>query len=92
MSERTKAELLDRAIELSLEQLVERMENGEYISSGELSFLNSLAKTSNIKPIVEEKESMEFSLSEKIRGLIVIEGNEHSQHFEEVDTVKKSNR
>lgn len=92
MSERTKAELLDKAIELSLLQLVERMEAGEDISSGELSFLNSIAKTSNIKPIIEEKKSMEFSLSEKIRGLIVTEVNEHSQHFEEVDTVKESNR
>ncbi len=59
---RTKQELLDRAIELSLKNLVERLESGEEVSSGELSFLNSISKTSNIKPIEAETSVNDIGL------------------------------
>jgi len=65
MSELTKLtdeELLAKAHRLALESLVEQMEEGEYISSGNLSYLNTLSKNSGIKAIKEEVTGNEIGL------------------------------
>jgi hypothetical protein len=77
-----KAELLDKAITLALSDIVEQMESGEYLSAGQLSFLNSLAKTSGIKP-VEVTKSMDLEFSKKLRGLIDTAENKKSSHYKE---------
>ena len=51
LSKLTDEELLAKAHRLALESLVEQMEQGEYISSGNLSYLNTLSKNSGIKSI-----------------------------------------
>jgi hypothetical protein len=77
-----KAELLDRAITLALSDIVEQMESGEYLSAGQLSFLNSLAKTSGIKP-VEVTKSMDLEFGKKLRGLIDTAEKKKSNHYKE---------
>jgi hypothetical protein len=77
-----KAELLDKAITLALSDIVEQMESGEYLSAGQLSFLNSLAKTSGIKP-VEVTKSMDLEFGKKLRGLIDTAEKKKSNHYKE---------
>jgi len=50
----TEAELLNEAHKLALISLVEQMREGEYVSSGQLSYLNTLSKNNGIKNVKEE--------------------------------------
>lgn len=68
LSELTDEELLAKAHRLALESLVEQMENGEYISSGNLSYLNTVSKNSGIKPVVEESHGNDIAT--KLQELI----------------------
>lgn len=68
LSKLTDEELLAKAHRLALESLVEQMEEGEYISSGNLSYLNTLSKNSGIKAIKEEAAGNDIGT--KIQDLI----------------------
>ena len=78
-----KEELLNKAIELALRDIVEQMEGGEYVSSGQLSFLNSLAKTSGIKPIKEAEQNVHgFELRTKIQDAVTAD-KRNTAHYKE---------
>ena len=82
ISELTDEELLAKAHRLALESLVEQMENGEYISSGNLSYLNTVSKNSGIKTVVEESNG--FDMSEKIAELIDKPTKEHKAYSKDI--------
>ena len=83
---KSKQELLDTAITLSLQNIVDRLEAGEEVSGSELTFINTVAKNSDIKPV--EEESMDISISEKIQSLIGTPDNaQHKQHSKKVEEV-----
>ena len=76
----TDEELLAKAHRLALESLVEQMENGEYISSGNLSYLNTLSKNSGIKTVKEESNGND--IGNKIAELLSTK-TQHKQHNKE---------